>query len=50
LTFATGDEAIAGIDAVSSDYPRHAKAARDLAEEYFDSDRVLGRLLDAVAQ
>ena len=50
ITFATEDEAIAGIDAVSGDYARHAKAARELAEAYFDSSRVLGRLLDAVAQ
>jgi hypothetical protein len=49
MTFSTEDEAIAGIDAVSSDYTRHAKAARALAEEYFDSNRVLGRLLE-VAQ
>ncbi len=50
MTFSTTDEAMAGIEAVSSNYTRHAEAARGLAEEYFDSSRVLGRLLDMVAQ
>jgi hypothetical protein len=49
LTFSTEDEAIEGIDAINEDYDRHAEAARQLAEEYFDSDRVLGRLLAEVA-
>ena len=26
-------------------YDWHAQAAREIAEEYFDSDKVLGRLL-----
>jgi hypothetical protein len=46
LTFSTLDEALAGVEAISHDYGRHALAARALAEEYFDSDKVLGRLLD----
>ena len=35
------------IDDVFSNYGLHADAARSLAEEYFDSDRVLADLLDA---
>jgi hypothetical protein len=46
VTFRTPDEAAAGVAAIEGDYPRHARAARALAEEFFDSDRVLTRLLD----
>jgi hypothetical protein len=45
LGFSTLDEAAAGVEAIRSDYPRHAAAARALAEERFDSDKVLTRLL-----
>lgn len=48
LSFSTTDEALAGIDAMRCDYGRHARAARALAEHYFDSDVVLPRLLDAL--
>jgi len=46
LTFSTVEEAAAGVEAVVSDYARHARAARELAETRFDSDKVLGRLLE----
>ena len=45
LTFSTLAEAAAGVEAIERDYERHAKAARDLALEHFDSDQVLTRLL-----
>ena len=45
LTFATLDEAIEGVERLARDPERHAGAARRIAEEYFDSDRVLGSLL-----
>lgn len=45
LTFTTVQEAAAAVDAVTADYERHARAARELAEAHFDSDLVLGRLL-----
>ena len=45
LTFATLDEAAAGVAAIDADYPRHCRAARDVAEECFDSDTVLAGLL-----
>jgi hypothetical protein len=48
LTFGTVPEAVAGIEAIESDYPAHAKAARRIAEEHFDSDLVLGSLLERV--
>lgn len=46
LPFTTTDDAIAAIDQLNADYPRHARAARSLAETFFDSDKVLSRLLD----
>jgi hypothetical protein len=50
FAFSTLDEAAAGIAAVEAHYPRHAAAARALAETYFDSGRVLTKLIaDALA-
>jgi hypothetical protein len=40
------EEAAAGVEAIQRDYPRHARAARELAVAYFDSDKVLPRLLE----
>jgi hypothetical protein len=48
LIFTTLDEALEGIEALARDYTRHARAARELAEEYFDSDKVLTRLLGKI--
>ncbi len=48
LAFRTLDEAVAGAEQITRDYDRHSRAARALAETYFDSDKVLGRLLDEV--
>jgi hypothetical protein len=45
LTFSTLDEAVALVEEVNTHYPQHCRAAREIAEEYFDSDKVLGRLL-----
>jgi hypothetical protein len=45
ITFRTPDEAMAGIDAINRDYAGHCRAARRIAEEYFDSGIVLRRLL-----
>ena len=47
LAFRTVDEAAGAIECLLSDPDRHAKAARALAEEYFDSSKVLPRLLEA---
>ena len=46
LPFTTPDEAVAGINAVERDYERHSRAARAIAEEWFDSDKVLTRLVE----
>jgi hypothetical protein len=45
LTFSTMEEARAGVEAINGEYDRHSNAARELAVEYFDSDKVLRRLL-----
>ena len=49
IAYRTLDEAAAGVRSIVSDYQRHSQAARALAEEYFDSDRVLGRLVEQTA-
>jgi hypothetical protein len=48
FSFDSMDEVIAAIDAINTNYGRHCEAARELAETYFDSDRVLTRLLQEV--
>jgi hypothetical protein len=45
ITFRTLDEAVAGIQEINSDYPKHCRAARAIAEEYLDSDVVLKGML-----
>ena len=45
LAFSTLDEAVAGVEQITRNYERHSRAARQIAEEYFDSDKVLSRLL-----
>jgi hypothetical protein len=37
--------ALEAIKAVNADYPRHAKAARLVAEEFFASERVVGKMM-----
>jgi hypothetical protein len=46
IVFSTLDEAAAGVEEIRRNYDRHSKAAREIAEEYFDSDKVLTRLLE----
>jgi hypothetical protein len=46
LAFSTQEEAVAAIRAVEADYPRHARAAREIAEACFGSDKVLAELAD----
>jgi hypothetical protein len=45
LAFSTPDEAVAAVEAVRDDRERHARAAREIATEHFDAERVLGRLV-----
>jgi hypothetical protein len=48
VSFTDTDDAVAGIEEISRDYRLHARRARELAVEHFDSDVVLGRLLERV--
>jgi hypothetical protein len=48
ITFRTLEEAAAGAKEICGNYSRHARAARNLAEDRFDSDRVLPELLAKV--
>jgi hypothetical protein len=42
------DEAAAAIEAINSDYERHCRTARAIAEEFFDAPAVAARLLEDV--
>jgi hypothetical protein len=42
----TVEEAAAAINEINSDYEPHAQWARDIAVEYLDARKVLGKLLD----
>lgn len=46
VSFQTPNEALAGIEEIDSRYEHHCRAARELAQEYFDSRKVLPRLLE----
>jgi hypothetical protein len=46
IPFRTLDEAVAGAKEIARNYEHHCRAARAVAEQYFDSDRVLGRFLE----
>jgi hypothetical protein len=48
LTFSTLEEAVEGVDSIRRDYAGHSRAAREIAEAHFDSDKVLTRLLQCV--
>jgi len=48
LAFQALDEAADGAERIARDYDRHCRAARAIAEEHFDSGKVLGRLLREV--
>ena len=48
LSFTTLDEARAGVEEICRNYDRHCRAARRVAEEQFDSDKVLRRLIEKV--
>ncbi len=45
LSYTNHEEAVVAIREVNENYPQHAKAARVIAEEHFDSDKVLNHLV-----
>jgi hypothetical protein len=46
IAYRTVDEAVAGLEAVQGDYPRHARAAREVARAHFAAEVVLPSLLE----
>ena len=48
FAFNTLDDIAAAVDAIQADYPRHSRAASELAREHFDAERVLGSLLERI--
>jgi hypothetical protein len=45
LSFATVEDAAAAVKEVERNYPAHCRAAREIARQYFASEKVLGGLL-----
>jgi hypothetical protein len=45
FAFNTMDEILAAFEAINSDYERHSRAARAIAEEYFRAETVLAKVL-----
>jgi hypothetical protein len=48
FAFETIDDVLTSIEALKRDYARHARAARAIAQEYFDSNTVLAQLLHRI--
>ena len=48
ISFTTFDEAVEALEQVAAEPDKHGRAARELAEAYFDSDAVLGRLVSSL--
>ena len=46
--FSTVEQAADALRAIQASYERHRRAAREIAETFFDSKRVLAKILDAV--
>jgi hypothetical protein len=43
--FRTMDDVLAAVDAIEGDYPRHCRAAREVAAECFAAEKVVGSLM-----
>jgi GT2 family glycosyltransferase len=48
FAFKSVDDIVAAVEAIGADYPRHSRAAAEIAREHFAAERVLGSLLDRV--
>jgi len=48
LVFDSAEDVLGAIEEMNRDYDRHRRAARAIAEAYFDSDKVLDRLLERI--
>jgi hypothetical protein len=49
LSFRTLDQAAAAVDELLRNYPRHQKAAREIAESYLSTEHVLAKMVDYCA-
>ena len=49
LAFTGVEDAAEALEEIARDHGQHARAARDIAESVFESDRVLTRLLERLA-
>ncbi len=45
FSFKTIEEAASAIEEISKNYEHHSESARKIAEDYFDSDKVLGEMI-----
>ncbi len=50
LTFSDLEEAVEGVEEIERDHAAHCRAARELAEEFFDARRVLVDLVDTAME
>ncbi|MBM4258856.1 MAG: hypothetical protein FJ147_23505 [Deltaproteobacteria bacterium] len=48
FAFSTPDEILAAFETINHDYARHARAAREIAREYFAAEKLLRKMLDDV--
>src|SRR5262249_53108487 len=48
FSFTTAEDVLVAVENLNQDYVRQSRAARAIAEEFFDSDRVLTRLLTRI--
>ena len=48
FAFRTMDDILTAIETIQSDYERHCRAAREIAEEYFAAENVLRSLIERV--
>ena len=45
FAFETMDDILAAVDKIESDYKGHCRAAQEIAEQYFNAEKVLGQLM-----
>lgn len=45
FSFSSMEEVLASFAEIDADYPGHCRAAREIAEDYFAADKVLGKML-----
>ncbi len=48
FSFANMEEIVQAVDAIQSDYKKQSRAAKEIAREYFSTDKVLGKVLDVM--